>query len=400
MKCSLCFAIVIMMVQICNAVTIKVPNHQPTIQAGIDAAANGDTILVAHGTYTGEGNRDLVTYGKNILLKSEHGYMYTIIDCEGTEADPHRGINFIHGEDSSFIFDGFTIVGGHAPEDATRGACGGAVLCEFSSPQILNCKFYGNSASKGGALYLYYSDTKIAHTIIDSNIAYHGGGVKSWISNFEVSFSLFTRNSANSVVAGGGGIHCHKGSPKILNCSFLYNSAIYGGGIDYFSVDDAAIINSIIYHNYAQNGSGIWHGKGIACCNIYGNIGGEGSFCDDCISVYPEFCDTIFDNYYLKPISECLPDNNSCVVLMGCYGEGCFSPSCGDVNFDYVVNVSDAVWIINYVFAGGPPPNPMDSGDVNCGGSVNVSDAVWIINYVFVNGFTPCDIDGDDVEDC
>ncbi|HER00345.1 MAG TPA: hypothetical protein ENO22_13475 [candidate division Zixibacteria bacterium] len=64
---------------------------------------------------------------------------------------------------------------------------------------------------------------------------------------------------------------------------------------------------------------------------------------------------------------------------------------CGDANNDALVNVSDAVWIINYVFVGGSAPVPWNAGEVNCDGNVNVSDAVWIINYVFVEGAAPCD---------
>jgi Dockerin type I domain/FlgD Ig-like domain len=74
--------------------------------------------------------------------------------------------------------------------------------------------------------------------------------------------------------------------------------------------------------------------------------------------------------------------------------------SCGDANGDGLVNVSDAVHIINYVFVGGDPPDPIESGDVNCDGTCNVSDAVWIINYVFVGGNEPCDTDGDGIPDC
>jgi hypothetical protein len=73
---------------------------------------------------------------------------------------------------------------------------------------------------------------------------------------------------------------------------------------------------------------------------------------------------------------------------------------CGDANSDEDVNVSDAVYIINYVFAGGNPPDPLESGDVNCDGTCNVSDAVFIINYVFVGGNEPCDTDGDGIPDC
>jgi len=63
---------------------------------------------------------------------------------------------------------------------------------------------------------------------------------------------------------------------------------------------------------------------------------------------------------------------------------------CGDCNADGNVNVSDAVFIINFVFVGGSEPEPMESGEVNCDGGVNVSDAVYIINYVFVSGSEPC----------
>jgi hypothetical protein len=63
---------------------------------------------------------------------------------------------------------------------------------------------------------------------------------------------------------------------------------------------------------------------------------------------------------------------------------------CGDANDDQAVNVSDAVWIINYVFIGGDPPQPvLACGDANDDASVNVSDAVKIINYIFTGGTPP-----------
>jgi Domain of unknown function (DUF362)/Dockerin type I domain len=73
---------------------------------------------------------------------------------------------------------------------------------------------------------------------------------------------------------------------------------------------------------------------------------------------------------------------------------------CGDANSDEAINVSDAVYIINYVFVGGDPPEPMEAGDTNCDGTCNVSDAVWIINYVFVGGNEPCHTDDDGEPDC
>jgi agmatine/peptidylarginine deiminase len=73
---------------------------------------------------------------------------------------------------------------------------------------------------------------------------------------------------------------------------------------------------------------------------------------------------------------------------------------CGDANGDEIVNVSDAVHIINYIFIGGDPPDPPEAGDCNCDENCNISDAVWIINYVFINGNMPCDTSGDGQPDC
>ena len=65
------------------------------------------------------------------------------------------------------------------------------------------------------------------------------------------------------------------------------------------------------------------------------------------------------------------------------------SVRCGDANGDLVVNSGDAVYIINYLFKGGPAPNPQEAGDANCEGSVNEGDAVYIINNVFKGGPAP-----------
>ena len=72
----------------------------------------------------------------------------------------------------------------------------------------------------------------------------------------------------------------------------------------------------------------------------------------------------------------------------------------GDTNNDGLINVSDAVYLINYIFIAGPAPLPYYSGDANCDGFVNVSDAVWIINYVFIGGNIPGDTDGDGQGEC
>ncbi|MGA1870193.1 MAG: hypothetical protein ACMUJM_16775 [bacterium] len=65
-----------------------------SIQAAINEASNGDTILVAEGTYTGKGNRDIDFGGKAIILRSISGPEHTIIDCQGTSSKKRRGFYF------------------------------------------------------------------------------------------------------------------------------------------------------------------------------------------------------------------------------------------------------------------------------------------------------------------
>ncbi|MHC4500820.1 MAG: LamG-like jellyroll fold domain-containing protein, partial [Planctomycetota bacterium] len=82
---------------------LYVPAQYGRIQAAIDAAVNGNTVVVLPGTYTGEGNRDIDFLGKAITVRSidpndPNIVAATIIDCNGTEDDPHRGFYFHSGE--------------------------------------------------------------------------------------------------------------------------------------------------------------------------------------------------------------------------------------------------------------------------------------------------------------
>ncbi len=63
---------------------------------------------------------------------------------------------------------------------------------------------------------------------------------------------------------------------------------------------------------------------------------------------------------------------------------------CGDADGSGAISISDAVYLINYIFAGGPAPNPLLAGDADCNGLVTISDAVYLINYIFAGGPAPC----------
>ncbi|MCK4546143.1 MAG: hypothetical protein KAW17_01765 [Candidatus Eisenbacteria sp.] len=93
------------------AATWHVPAQCPTIQAGIDSASAGDTVLVAAGTYTGEGNRDIDYLGKLIVVKSVTGDPSTcVIDC----GEAARGFYFHWGEWPEAVLEGMTFTNGGA----------------------------------------------------------------------------------------------------------------------------------------------------------------------------------------------------------------------------------------------------------------------------------------------
>ena len=94
-----------LLVECVSADIIRVPDDQPTIQAGIDAAVNGDEVVVADGTWF-EGNLDYA--GRRITVRSEHGPAGCIIDSAGF---PH-GFLFDDAETADAIVDGFTITHG------------------------------------------------------------------------------------------------------------------------------------------------------------------------------------------------------------------------------------------------------------------------------------------------
>ncbi len=64
--------------------------------------------------------------------------------------------------------------------------------------------------------------------------------------------------------------------------------------------------------------------------------------------------------------------------------------SCGDFDASGQNDIVDVVYLVNYIFAGGPAPQDDGLGDVDCSQQVNIADAVYLVNYIFVGGPEPC----------
>ncbi len=64
--------------------------------------------------------------------------------------------------------------------------------------------------------------------------------------------------------------------------------------------------------------------------------------------------------------------------------------TCGDLDASGQNDIVDVVYLVNYIFAGGPAPQDDGLGDVDCSQQVNIADAVYLVNYIFVGGPEPC----------
>ncbi|HUU19537.1 MAG TPA: MBL fold metallo-hydrolase [Sedimentisphaerales bacterium] len=217
-----------------------------TIQAGIDAAVDGDTVLVAPGEYV---ITEPVTFrGKAITVKSEAGPDETTIRM-GTPADTNRGsvVLFENNETAASVLEGFTITEGKGSwlEDSWLG---GGILFNASSGTVKNCSIVQNrvEGSGGGVFCAYPGSPILIDCIIAENSAGDsGGGVFAWgESSLTLTNCIIRGNSANrtgSYGGIGGGVGCYlNSSTTMTNCAIVSNMARVGGGL--FCGDNSSVI--------------------------------------------------------------------------------------------------------------------------------------------------------------
>jgi predicted outer membrane repeat protein len=249
-----------------------VPGDQPTIQAGVDSAPPGGTVLVAPGLYQGEGNNDITFGGKFVELRSEAGAARTVIDCGGGDGPRRSGFRFIPGG-ANVVIEGFTVRGG-------RAGGGAAVNCQNVSPTFIRCVFTGNVATDSG-----------------------------------------------------GAVRCKGSSPIFSQCTFAGNASPAGSAL-FLIADSTPLLDRCIIvfgsGSAAVFASDTGSRAALRCCDVYGNEGGDwvGEIASQAgvagnRSVDPQFCDWGRRDLRLRPESPCLAGSEACAGFIGALDAGC-----------------------------------------------------------------------------
>ncbi len=263
-----------------SAATLRVPSQYPAIQDALDAARNGDEILVADGRYTGQRNRSITFSGKLLTLRSENGPQACTIDLEHQEG---RAFQFTLSEGPLAVIDGFTIQRTKKGIGGYYGGLGGGIYAYSSSPTVRNCRFVECTADEAGAAIYGISSNMLVENCtfeycrLNSIYAYRGGVVSfdggqpiirgcRFNGNYggasggglylKQSFARVTRcDFTNNRASSGGGAYGEYGDPWFVLCRFQGNSAAHGGGV---LVKGNGVLNGcLLTHNEAtQDGGG------------------------------------------------------------------------------------------------------------------------------------------------
>ncbi len=242
---------------LCSTVTAEVyfvPSDYPDIKSAVDASHHDTLILIAPGTYRGDGNRDILIDEKTLTILGDGAPGEIIIDVEGSLDEPHRAFEMNGYSWNTVQIVNMTFRNGYIPDGR-----GGAVHSEGVSLTIESCNFENNLASKSGGGVFSDQDLNCLNSIFRNNYSDHGGGLAA--DNAFLYRCAFENNSARN----GGGAGFDNGIA--IGCEFVGNSAEDdGGGLlahHYVSLEDC-----LFSSNLAVNSGGALRASGSIQCTL------------------------------------------------------------------------------------------------------------------------------------
>jgi hypothetical protein len=425
---SVIFSIILCTLSVAAAAqsTINVPADQSTIQTAINAANNGDTVLVAPGTYP----ENLSFNGKAITVTSSGGPAVTIVDGGG--AGPV--VIFNANEGASSVLNGFTLQNGVPSSTFPNfGTSGAGIWIYYASPTITNNVITGNHAICGIGIEIQGGSAVIRGNTITGNAqaggdgGCGGGGIEVTgdsshpVATPQIIGNTITNNSLPGGGFGGGIEVSYFSSPTIRN-NYIAGNSVYnsGGGIDLESYEAPVVIQNIIVNNSTGgggSGGGIYVSSSpavVANNTIVGNTAFDGS---SGIFAYASSAIPISSNIVVaasgqngivcSPFSSTLPNFSHNDVTSPGSGGQAWSSSCGSAaqsngNISADPQFADAVNGDYHLQAGSPA---IDAGDNNApnlpeqdydgnpriavGSATSCSSTVDIGVYEFVLSTTP-----------
>ncbi len=298
-----------------------------TIGDALAAAATGDTVLVADGTYTGPDNRQMDFDAKNIVLVSVNGAASTTIDCQGISF----AFDITAGVDSTAAIQGFTIA------NSNGEISGGGIWVSHSNPRILDCVFANcGNASNGAGVELRDTPPIVVSgcTFISNSATYRGGAVFAGDSFVTIEGCLFCDNTVATTEThysyGGGAIFFDNGAATALvrNCTFAGNAAANGQASAILHTEGTVTVENCIF-SFGSGWSAVTGTCTVSHSVVFGNLGAGGDSLEcyhhENLVVDPLFCEMAADDYTLCANSPCLPGSsqNPWGEPVGALGSGC-----------------------------------------------------------------------------
>ncbi len=396
---------------------INIPADYSIIQAGINAAVGGDSVIVASGIY----NEVVNLNGKAITLRGLNGAERTIIDGSGLGDSVVKCIN---GEGADTIIDGFTITGGNGSNFGDFYG-GGGMINANSRATISNCVFMENSSFKatesyinrfGGGIFNIKSNPTITDCTFFLNLAFSGGGIANYDSNPKITNCII---KANNAINDGGGIWNNANSAALINnCIIDKNISAEGGGA--YNNGDINFLNCTFFGNksrrdgygglYGEGGLAsitnciFWNNDRLMCCNgfivyNYSNIQNAGPNQPGIgnIDADPLFIDSDNGDFRLQANSPCidtgdpsLRDSDGTRSDMGAlfYDQETKLTKFtrGDANDDGKLDISDPIQTSRHLFFK-EEANCLDAHDSNDDGKLDSNDILYSLDYLFNGGF-------------